>query len=182
MRKLLLIGGIILLGIVVWNVGKILSPDAVGMGVGIIFGVLAGVPCTLMIVSTPHRRSDRYYEGYNDGKRDAEDLILNRRPEWAQPQQSTQHATVVVANAPTVVNIDNRAIHNHYTPARPFAIVAPAPALMQHYQCGLCKTVYTSDRCPGCGVDDFGVPLTLEEAKVIQATQRQFRITWEVEQ
>lgn len=131
MRRLIGIAALFFVMVLVWRMGNMLSPDAVGMGVGLIFGTLAGIPTALLLLAGQHQRGDRYYEGYNDGKRDVEDLRLNRRPEWAQPQQSTQHAMVVVANAPTVVNIDNRAINNHvYTPAHPFALSAPQAALV----------------------------------------------------
>ena len=41
--------GVLLLGAVgVWNLGGKLSPDALGMMVGLIFGTLAGIPAALL--------------------------------------------------------------------------------------------------------------------------------------
>lgn len=41
-----------------WKAGSVLSPDAIGMAVGLIFGALAGIPAALLVVAAGHRRDD----------------------------------------------------------------------------------------------------------------------------
>ncbi len=39
-----------------WRIGETLSPDALSMAVGILFGVLAGVPTALLVMAGSQRR------------------------------------------------------------------------------------------------------------------------------
>lgn len=39
-----------------WRVGDHLSPDALAMAIGLLFGVLAGIPAMLMLLISLHRR------------------------------------------------------------------------------------------------------------------------------
>lgn len=39
-----------------WQVGGQLSPDALAMAIGVLFGVLAGIPAMLMLLISLHRR------------------------------------------------------------------------------------------------------------------------------
>ena len=39
-----------------WRIGEALSPDALSMAVGILFGVLAGVPTALLVIAGSRRR------------------------------------------------------------------------------------------------------------------------------
>lgn len=49
-----------------WRVASIISPDAVSMAVGMLFGVLAGIPTTLLVMAGNRRRD------YEDTPRQAE--------------------------------------------------------------------------------------------------------------
>ena len=48
MRQVITLGLLIAGGLVMWRLGERLSPDALGMAVGLIFGVLAMVPAVLL--------------------------------------------------------------------------------------------------------------------------------------
>ena len=43
-------------GVLAWQIGSRLSTDAVGMAVGLIFGVLAGIPAALLVAASGRRR------------------------------------------------------------------------------------------------------------------------------
>jgi hypothetical protein len=86
MRYLLSLAVAVVLGCLAWLVGSRLSTDAVGMGIGLIFGVMAGVPAALLVLATTGgRRGDDGDGGYEAGRRqgfrDAIDLAQGRRPE-----------------------------------------------------------------------------------------------------
>lgn len=51
---LLLIGGFL-----VWRIGESLSSDAISMGLGIFFGMLAGVPAALLVLAASRRSEYR---------------------------------------------------------------------------------------------------------------------------
>ncbi len=48
-----------------WRVASIISPDAIGMAVGMLFGVLSGIPISLLIMAS-NRRGNRDPEDYED--------------------------------------------------------------------------------------------------------------------
>lgn len=82
MRRIIGITAMAFAGFLAWHIGNRLSTDAVGMGVGLIFGVLAGVPAALIILMAPRpQQDDGYEEGRRQGFRDAIDLAQGRRPE-----------------------------------------------------------------------------------------------------
>ncbi len=43
-------------GATVWQIGSRLSSDAIGMGVGVLFGIMAGLPTALLVLATGRRR------------------------------------------------------------------------------------------------------------------------------
>ena len=51
----------ILVGAAGWRIGGGLSPDALGMAVGILFGVMAGIPTALLMLAA-QRRPDGHSE------------------------------------------------------------------------------------------------------------------------
>lgn len=82
MRRLLGVAALLFLMVMTWRIGNMLSSDAVSMAVGLIFGVLAGVPTALIILMAPRQQDDGGYEaGRQQGFRDSIDLAQGRRPE-----------------------------------------------------------------------------------------------------
>lgn len=107
MRAVIVLAVIVLLGVLAWQVGAMLSPDAISMALGLIFGVLAGVPAALLVLAAGGRRGhgDDYASGYEEGRRDAHREMLEHDARRALPP-----VVIVQAPAPS------------YTPSRPFQL------------------------------------------------------------
>jgi hypothetical protein len=77
MKAWLGIGVLVFVGVAGWRVGGSLSPDALSMAVGVLFGVLAGVPTALLVMAggrsrttaeeTPRMRRGERAAGYEGG-------------------------------------------------------------------------------------------------------------------
>ena len=59
MRRFLMLALLVILGVMTWRLGTSLSSDALGMAVGVVFGVLAGVPAALLVLATNSRRREQ---------------------------------------------------------------------------------------------------------------------------
>lgn len=59
-----------------WRVATVISPDAVSMAVGMLFGVLAGIPTALLMLASGRRR-DR-----EDDEREGEDARYRGAPAY----------------------------------------------------------------------------------------------------
>ena len=59
MKKIVVLLLVAFVGAAGWNIGNQLSSDALGMSVGILLGVLAGLPVALLVIAAG-RRSERY--------------------------------------------------------------------------------------------------------------------------
>lgn len=64
MKKLLAMFALIFVGTAGWRIGESLSSDAVSMAIGLLLGVMAGVP-TALIVLAAHRREESYTQPQN---------------------------------------------------------------------------------------------------------------------
>lgn len=56
MRHYIGLAALIFVGIAAWRIAGQLSADALGMAVGVLFGVMAGVPTALMVMASGRRR------------------------------------------------------------------------------------------------------------------------------
>jgi hypothetical protein len=56
MRAIVTVCVIAVAALASWGVASVLSPDAIGMAVGLLFGVLAGIPTALLIMANSNRR------------------------------------------------------------------------------------------------------------------------------
>jgi hypothetical protein len=59
MKKLLICAGLVFVAIVGWRISERLSSDAVGMGIGVLFGVMAGVPAALLVLASDRNRRNQ---------------------------------------------------------------------------------------------------------------------------
>lgn len=50
--------GLLFAGIMVWRISERLSADTIGMALGVLFGVLAGIPVALLVVAAQRRPAD----------------------------------------------------------------------------------------------------------------------------
>ena len=68
MKRLLVFGLLIFLGLGAWRLASSLSSDALGMAMGMVFGVLAGIPTALLVLATGRRRMDEDEEALSAGR------------------------------------------------------------------------------------------------------------------
>ncbi len=68
MKRLLIIGLLFFLALGAWRLASTLSSDALGMAVGMFFGVLAGIPTALLVLATGRRRTGDDEEGLAAGR------------------------------------------------------------------------------------------------------------------
>lgn len=64
MKQLAMVAGGALVGFLAWFMASRLSSDALGMAVGIVFGMLAGVPTLLLVLASQRHR--RPYDDEDD--------------------------------------------------------------------------------------------------------------------
>lgn len=62
MRKLLILACLLFVSVAAWRVTERLSSDAIGMGLGVLFGMLAGIPTALLVVAAARRREEHAAE------------------------------------------------------------------------------------------------------------------------
>ena len=58
MRAIVILLGLLIFCALCFNVAALLSPDAVGIAVGMLFGVLSGIPTALIMMAGDRRRAD----------------------------------------------------------------------------------------------------------------------------
>ncbi len=58
MKKFIGLMGLVFIGTVGWRVGESLSSDAVSMALGLLLGVMAGIPTALMVLAASRREGD----------------------------------------------------------------------------------------------------------------------------
>lgn len=56
MKKLLIVGALLFVGVAGWRIGGTLNSDAIGMAVGMLFGVMAGIPTALVVIAAGRDR------------------------------------------------------------------------------------------------------------------------------
>lgn len=57
MRWIYFLVATVIVGTIAWQIGGRLSPDAVGMAIGVLFGMLAGLPISLLVLASDRRRA-----------------------------------------------------------------------------------------------------------------------------
>ena len=103
MRQFMGLAALMFVSVVAWRIAGQLSSDALGMAVGVLFGVFAGVPAALMVMASGRRR-----ERQDDD--DEETTPRRRQPQQMQPPPGyyggygpgyAQQPPVIVLAAPT---------------------------------------------------------------------------------
>ena len=59
MKRFLALVVLVFVGVSAWQIGSKLSADAIGMGVGVMFGVMAGIPTALLLLASNRRNAAR---------------------------------------------------------------------------------------------------------------------------
>lgn len=68
MKRILILSALVFIGALGWRVGSALSPDAIGIAVGVVFGVLASIPAALLML-VAGRRNERRQAWEDDSQR-----------------------------------------------------------------------------------------------------------------
>lgn len=107
--------GLVLLAFLTWRLGSSLSSDALGMAVGVVFGVLAGVPTALLVLASQRQR--RPYD-------DDDDNFCSPTRQTGQPYPYQPPIIVLAApreDKPQTVNnyTDNRSVTIHTAQSMP---------------------------------------------------------------
>jgi hypothetical protein len=131
--KVLGLAGIVLVGVFAFVIGQRLSADAVGMALGVLFGVLAGIPAALLVLASGARR--RQEAEFDDDDDDEYDEPYGGRRRRQQPGYNalpSQAPVIIFAPPgqipPTADNGQHYVQANGYgAPASPRALPGPAP-------------------------------------------------------
>ncbi len=62
MRQAIGLAALVFVGVAAWRIGGQLSSDALGMAVGLLFGIMAGVPTALLVMASNRRREQEQEE------------------------------------------------------------------------------------------------------------------------
>ena len=89
MKRTIAIGILVIVGVLAWQIGSKLSADAIGMGVGVLFGVMAGIPTALLLLAS-NRRNDAARNDYDAPPQpryqQQPPVIVFAAPHQAQPE------------------------------------------------------------------------------------------------
>lgn len=120
MRRLIGLAALVFVGVLAWRVGGMLSTDAIGMAVGMVFGVLAGMPAALLVLATDRRRH-REDEGADDD--------YNRVPHRQLPSYPQPPPVIVVTGAHPQPAPSQQPVHNspYHLGSNPAAWNSPRP-------------------------------------------------------
>ena len=93
--------GLILLvfvGVLGWRIGGSLSSDAVSMAVGVLFGIMAGIPTALLVLASDRRRNNAQEEQRREASGRDRNPYGPYSPGGNYPQQPP---VIVLTGAPT---------------------------------------------------------------------------------
>jgi hypothetical protein len=138
MKKLVIMLAIVILAGFAWLIADRLSPDAVGMALGMLFGVLAGVPTALLMMASNRRRYEEDEE--EDGRMPAKGygqygigpygqqapVIVLTAPQYQQPP------TIDAAGYPTRPALPGPSA-NYIPNARQFRLVGEKEELIEEW-------------------------------------------------
>lgn len=83
MRQFIGVAALIVVGVAAWRVTDGMSSDAISMAVGVLFGVIAGLPAALLVMASGRRARDE--ERDDPRRRQAQQHPAYYGPGYAQP-------------------------------------------------------------------------------------------------
>ena len=95
MKRFLGLALLVFVGTAGWRIGSTLSPDALSMAVGVLFGVMAGVPAALLVLAGSRRREPVERRNPYGGE------MRGALAPFAHPYLSPQPPVIVVAAQPS---------------------------------------------------------------------------------
>lgn len=132
MRQILVVGVLVGGGVLAWRIGDTLSSDAISMGLGIFFGMLAGLPAALLVMAASRRRD--YVEQPHSGGRRSGDSPYGNGAYGSYGAYNGQ-PPVIVVTAPNMLpqaNGDPRAQQQAGMGLPMWPTSAPRPARQFH--------------------------------------------------
>jgi len=100
MKRIIVLSGLVFLGVVTWRIGGRLSADAIGMALGVLFGVLAGLPVALLVLASNRRRERQDDEGRAGGYPGGQGRQRALPQGYGYPMPMQQPPVIVVAGHP----------------------------------------------------------------------------------
>ena len=125
---------LVFVGTAGWRIGNALSPDALSMAVGVLFGVMAGVPTSILIMASSRRRN---VEEASTRDRQAASM-QHYFPQHAQQYMPQQPPIIVVAGPPGFGNaLQPAPAHSGWLPqerpARHFTVVGEREEVLEDW-------------------------------------------------
>lgn len=111
---------LVMLGVFAWRLGESLSSDALGMAVGMVFGILAGIPAALLVLATSNRRRQE-----EEDERDERYERYSQRQDRQLPAYPYQPPVIVVAGGQSQQPAPPMGNAPYYVPPQPGQWDAP---------------------------------------------------------
>ena len=113
MKRIIVLGGLIFISVAAWRIGNRLSADAIGMALGVLFGVLAGLPVALLVLASNRRRDRREEEDPYAYPHGAQGRQRGLPPGYGYPMPVQQPPVIVLAGHPGMMAQGNQNGYNH---------------------------------------------------------------------
>ena len=141
MRRWIGLAMLIFVGTAGWRIGEVLSPDALSMATGVLFGVMAGVPTALLVMAGSRRREERAEES-RPRPQHSMPMHLQGQPHnqmhpWAAPY--AQQPPIIVLAGPQAMHHAQQPVpapagwFPQEPPARHFTVVGDQEALLEEW-------------------------------------------------
>lgn len=85
MRQLVGMAALVVIGVAAWRVTEGMSSDAISMAVGVLFGVMAGLPAALLVLAAGRRREREESTGEERRRQHSQQHPAYYGPGYAQP-------------------------------------------------------------------------------------------------
>ncbi len=113
MKRMIVLGGLIFVSVATWRIGNRLSADAIGMALGVLFGVLAGLPVALLVLASNRRRDRREEEDPYTSQHGAQGRQRGLPPGYGYPMPMQQPPVIVLAGHPGMMAQGNQNGYNN---------------------------------------------------------------------
>lgn len=100
MKRIIVLSVLIFLAVAAWRIGGRLSADAIGMALGVLFGVLAGLPVALLVLASNRRRERQDDDERSGGYPGQQGRQRALPPGYGYPMPMQQPPVIVVAGPP----------------------------------------------------------------------------------